>query len=357
MEELVSRFLTYMVDEKESSANTTAAYQNDLSQFRQFVAQYASPTLSGITTWRELNEEVIREYLYYLNNDRKYASSTVARKVASVKSFLHYLVETRQLPKDPSERLDSPKVKKSPPRSIRTQEIDLLRAAPLREQSPKARRDKALLEVLYATGMRVTELVNLNVENVNLQAGEVTCGEGGKRTRNIPIKDQAIDAIFTYLQDGRPHLILDERENALFLNHRGQRLTRQGLWLIIKHYVREVGIKTSVTPHTLRHSFATHLLDSGADLREVQERLGHASASTTQIYKQSHRPTAPELVIDGVEVPRPLPADAVTDANSHDEQEAADREQHAADQRVNHNYTEEQHLEEEEVRRLYASSR
>lgn len=332
MEQQVAQFLTYMVEEKESSANTTAAYQNDLSQFTQFVEQYASPTLPRVSAWRQLNEEIVRAYLHFLN-ERDYASSTVARKVASVKSFLHYLVETHHLPKDPSERLDSPKVKKSLPRSIRPQEIDRLRAAPLREHSPKAKRDKALLEVLYATGMRVTELVNLNVENVDLRAGVVTCGEGGKRTRNIPVKPDAIDAIYTYLQEGRPHLVLDERENALFLNHRGQRLTRQGLWLIIKHYVREVGIKTTVTPHTLRHSFATHLLDSGADLREVQERLGHASASTTQIYKQSHKQDAPELVIDGQEVRR---EDIHTELHSGGHSD--------------------EHSEEQETRRLYASN-
>jgi integrase/recombinase XerD len=303
MKKLVSQFLAYMVQEKESSANTTAAYQNDLSQFLQFVEQFPRSSVSPITSWRQINEEVVQAYLYFLN-ERDYASSTVARKVASVKSFLHYLVEVGQLPKDPSEGLDSPKVKKSLPRSIRPQEIDRLLAAPMREQSPKARRDKALLEVLYATGMRVTELVNLDVDNVDLEAGAVTCGEGGKRTRTVPIYRGAVEAVAGYLENGRPHLVLDESENALFLNHRGQRLTRQGLWLIIKHYVREIGIKMSVTPHTLRHSFATHLLDSGADLREVQERLGHASASTTQIYQQMHRQEASELVIDGQEIHR-----------------------------------------------------
>lgn len=344
MEEQVARFLEYMVEEKESSANTTAAYQNDLSQFSQFVERYSSSTVPRVESWRQINEEVVRAYLEFLN-ERDYASSTVARKVASVKSFLHYLVESRQLPKDPSARLDSPKVKKNLPRSIRPQEIDQLRAAPLREDSPKARRDKALLEVLYATGMRVTELVNLNVDNVDLKHGAVTCGEGGKRTRSIPINAEAVDAIYTYLQEGRPHLVLDEREEALFLNHRGQRLTRQGLWLIIKHYVREVGIKTSVTPHTLRHSFATHLLDSGADLREVQERLGHASASTTQIYKQSHKPDAPELVIDG-QVREPAAREYTSERHSERATEhAQDRLEEAL------------HLEEDdEARRLYASS-
>jgi integrase/recombinase XerD len=301
MEKQVSQFLTYMVVEKDSSVNTTAAYQNDLSQFLQFVAQFSSPSLGEVTSWQQVSEDVVQQYMFFLN-ERDYASSTVARKVASIKSFLHYLVEVGELSKDPAERLDSPKVKKSLPRSIRPQEIDRLLAAPLQEQSPKSLRDKALLEMLYATGMRVTELVNLNVDSVDLQNGTVTCGEGGKRTRTVPIYVGGIAAIAAYLQEGRPHLVLGEDEDALFLNHRGQRLTRQGLWLIIKHYVREVDIKTSVTPHTLRHSFAAHLLDSGADLREVQERLGHASASTTQIYRQLHEDELPELVIDGQKI-------------------------------------------------------
>lgn len=351
MEEQVSRFLTYMVKEKESSANTTAAYQNDLSQFLKFVQQSSNSSYSNITSWRQLNEEVMQQYLQFLE-ERDYASSTKARKMASVKSFLHYLVEIGQLPKDPAEKVGSPKVKKNPPRSIRPQDIDRLLAAPARENSPKARRDKALLEILYATGMRVTELVNLDVDSIDLDTGSVTCGEGGKRTRTVPIYPGAVDAVRDYLQEGRPHLVLDENEPALFLNHRGQRLTRQGLWLIIKHYVSEVGIKMTVTPHTLRHSFATHLLDSGAELREVQERLGHASASTTQIYKQSSKQDAPALVIDGleIEVPKRTPANRDTA-----EQDKFEREQ-IAREKIERDPAENVFADEEDDRRLYTSS-
>ncbi len=299
----VTLFLDYMVKEKDCSANTTAAYQNDLTQFVQFVTDYAPPTGTKITTWREVDEYVVQNYLIFLK-EQEYASSTIARKVASVKSFLHYLSDMGQITKDPSKRLDSPKVKKSLPRSIRPAEIDKLLAAPLVERSPKTLRDKALLETLYATGMRVTELVNLNLNSVDIEAKTVQCGDGGKRMRTVPIYNEGIEAIETYLEAGRPQLIVEPSEPALFLNHRGQRLTRQGLWLIIKHYVKQVGIMASVTPHTLRHSFATHLLNAGADLREVQERLGHASASTTQVYRQLSDDGAPEIVIDGRAVPR-----------------------------------------------------
>jgi integrase/recombinase XerD len=301
MQRQVAQFLDYMVNEKECSANTTAAYQNDLSQFVQFVDQYETPAGERITGWEQVDEHVVQNYLLFLK-ERAYASSTVARKVASVKSFLHYLADMGQISKDPSKRLDSPKVKKSLPRSIRAQEIDKLLAAPAGERSPKALRDKALLEVLYATGMRVTELVNLNLDSVNLSGRTVTCGNGGKRSRTVPIYAGAVQAIDDYLTQGRGQLLVDPAEPALFLNHRGQRLTRQGLWLIIKHYVKQVGVRASVTPHTLRHSFATHLLNAGADLREVQERLGHASASTTQVYRQVADEGGADLVIDGREV-------------------------------------------------------
>ncbi len=298
MKREVAQFLNYMVNEKDCSANTTAAYQNDLSQFLEFLERYATPTVDGITRWQEVDEQVVQNYVLFLK-ERGYASSTVARKVASVKSFLHYLVNFGHIQSDPSDRLDSPKVKKNLPRSIRPDEISQLMAAPANDQSPKALRDKALLEMLYATGMRVTELVSLDLNSVDLPAQAVTCGENGKRKRTVPMYDGALSAVDEYLREGRPQLLVNPAEPALFLNHRGQRLTRQGLWLIIKHYVKEVGIQTPVTPHTLRHSFATHLLDSGADLREVQERLGHASASTTQVYRHVVDESGAELVIDG----------------------------------------------------------
>ena len=305
MKRQVVQFLNYMVHEKNCSANTTAAYQNDLSQFLEFLQSYSTPTKPQISGWADVDDHVVQSYLLFLK-ERDYASSTVARKVASVKSFLHFLVSRGYLSADPSVHLDSPKVKKNLPRSIRPDEISALMAAPADDKAPKSLRDKALLEMLYATGMRVTELVSLDVDNVDLDSDRVVCGEGGKRERTVPMYSEASVAVSDYLYDGRPQLLVNTAEPALFLNHRGQRLTRQGLWLIIKHYVREVGIETPVTPHTLRHSFATHMLDSGADLREVQERLGHASSSTTQVYRQVSGERPSGLVIDGREVVNPF---------------------------------------------------
>jgi integrase/recombinase XerD len=300
MREQIEQFLEYLVEEKSCTPNTIAAYRNDISQFVEFLENYSTPQGTEITTWRDLDSAVVQNYLLYLK-ERQYASSTVARKFAAVKSFSDYLEQKHLIDADPTEKLESPKVKKSLPRSIGPEEVELLLNAPTKTRTPKTLRDKALMETLYATGMRVTELVNLNVEDVDLEQGAITCGETERRRRVVPIYDQARFSLEEYMTQGRPHLLIDEAENALFLNHRGQRLTRQGLWLIIKRYVEEVGITDQVTPHTLRHSFATHLLDGGAGLREVQARLGHANISTTQVYRQM-ADEQDGLVVDGARV-------------------------------------------------------
>ncbi|NJN84561.1 MAG: tyrosine-type recombinase/integrase [Caldilineaceae bacterium] len=301
MREQVPQFLEYLVSEKDCTDNTLAAYQNDLSQFVEFLDADVSTLDVSASEWGLVTSAIMQAYMGFLN-EHGYASSTVARKVASVKSFFQFLQVSGQIEKDPSEILESPKVKKNPPRSIRPDEIERLLAEPAKQSSAKALRDKALLETLYATGMRVTELVNLDTDEVDLDKKSVICGSGTKRARVVPAYDEAIQALRKYMNDGRPNLLVDVDESALFLNHRGQRLTRQGLWLIIKHYVAKVGIDSAVTPHTLRHSFATHLLDSGAGLHEVQKRLGHASPSTTQVYQQTADEGAAELTVDGQRV-------------------------------------------------------
>jgi integrase/recombinase XerD len=300
MREQIEQFLEYLVEEKSCTPNTIAAYRNDISQFVEFLEHYSTPQGTEITTWRDLDSAVVQNYLLYLK-ERQYASSTVARKFAAVKSFSDYLEQKHLIDADPTEKLASPKVKKSLPRSIGPEEVELLLNAPTKTRTPKTLRDKALMETLYATGMRVTELVSLNVEDVDLERGAITCGETERRRRVVPVYDQARFSLEEYMTQGRPHLLIDEAESALFLNHRGQRLTRQGLWLIIKRYVEEVGITDQVTPHTLRHSFATHLLDKGAGLREVQARLGHANISTTQVYRQM-ADEQDGLVVDGTRV-------------------------------------------------------
>lgn len=298
MRQQIDQFLDYLVSDKDCTANTTAAYRNDLTQFIHFLESYSTPDKEQITSWRDLDSNVLQNYLLYLKG-REYASSTVARKFAAVKSFCQYLYNTGEVDSDPTTGLESPKVEKSLPRTIDPDEIERLLNAPAHNKSPKSLRDKALMETLYATGMRVTELVSLDVGDVDLKKKTVVCGANTRRSRVAPIYDKAVRALEVYLDRGRPQLLVDPDENALFLNHRGQRLTRQGLWLIIKRYVAEAGIKGSVTPHTLRHSFAAHMLDSGADLKEVQERLGHANLSTTQVYQQVSEEHAPELMVDG----------------------------------------------------------
>jgi integrase/recombinase XerD len=223
-----------------------------------------------------------------LRGEREYASATVARKIAAAKSFFHYLVSLGMLVEDPSSTLDSPKVRKYLPTSLSEEDVDRLLKAPVKHDTMRGLRDSALLELLYATGMRVSEVVDLDLGDLVLDEGYVRCANktSKHKARLIPVHQRAVAALRGYLGESRPKLARNAEEMALFLNHRGHRLTRQGLWLIIKKYVEEAGINAQVTPHTLRHSFATHLLNGGADVREVQGLLGHANISTTQVYAQ-----------------------------------------------------------------------
>lgn len=276
----IEQFLQYIAEEKGYSANTLAAYRNDLTQFSSF--------LSGrVDGWDQVNRQIIIDYIMVMKADQEYASSTVARKVAAIKSFFHYLVDKGELGDDPTATLDSPKVRKRLPRAISAEDLERLLEEPARAQTPKALRDRALLEVLYATGLRVTELVSLDVDDVNLASATLRIVRPkDKSERIVPMHQRALEPLHDYLERGRMQLLRDPKETALFLNHRGRRLTRQGLWLIVKHYVREVGITEEVTPHTLRHTFAAHLVEKKADLEYVQELLGHANISTTQVYTQ-----------------------------------------------------------------------
>jgi integrase/recombinase XerD len=280
MKEQVQRFLEYIVEEKGYSENTLAAYSNDLSQFLEYVEP-------RVDAWAAVTRELIMDYIMRMKSGQEYASSTVARKVAAIKSFFHYLVDTGALEDDPTATLDSPKIRKRLPKAISAEELEILLAEPAEEETPKALRDRALLEVLYGTGLRVTELVSLDVDDVNLASHTLRVVRPKDETeRIVPIHERAIEPLRDYLERGRIQLLRDAQEQALFLNHRGHRLTRQGLWLIVKHYVREVGISEDITPHTLRHTFATHLVEKKADLEYVQELLGHANLSTTQVYTQ-----------------------------------------------------------------------
>lgn len=285
MKEQVQQFLSFMSIEKGAAANTISAYRNDLHQFSQFLTDDHSN--GSQATWGMVNPEILRGYIVKLR-DRDYADATVARKVAAVKSFFNYLTAEGVVSSDPTETLSSPRVGKTLPTALTVQEVDELLEQPCKRSTPEAKRDKSMLELLYATGMRVSELVSLNLDSIELHNNRATVrclGKGGKE-RLIPIHEQAVHALRIYLQESRPELSRSRREKALFINRRGERLTRQGFWLILKNYAKAADIPGDVTPHTLRHSFATHMLRGGAPLRSVQELLGHANISTTQVYTQ-----------------------------------------------------------------------
>ncbi len=281
MDKGIKGFLAYLSVERGFSNNTLDAYKNDLTQFFEFLQKRIT---DKEIAWKNVDRSMILDYLVNLK-ERSYAPATMARKVAAVKSFFNFLVSEGTLEKNPTEGISGPKVGKPLPKALSVSEIERLLEQPDRISTPEARRDKAMLELLYATGMRVTELISLNVRDADLKAGFVRCFGKGSKERIIPIHNRAIKTVRDYIDNSRSHFLGTAPENALFLNRRGQRLTRQGFWLILKGYGRRAEIEMDLTPHTLRHSIATHLLHSGKmSLRELQELLGHANISTTQVY-------------------------------------------------------------------------
>jgi integrase/recombinase XerD len=278
----IDNFLNYLMVEKGFSSNTKEAYHNDLCQLSEFAGQCMS-TRGAQYLWDNFNRQDMLSYLLDLK-ERKYAVTTVVRKLAAAKSFFGFMVEEHRVRQNPTDNIESPKVGKPLPGAISVTQVKMLLEQPTKMAAPEAKRDRAMLELLYASGMRVSELINLNVEDLDCDEGQVRCFGKGQKERIVPIYPQAARAAAEYLNEVRHRLQRDEAEKALFLNRRGERLTRQGLWQILKEYAKEAGLAEAVTPHTLRHSFATHMLNGGADLRSVQELLGHANISTTQIY-------------------------------------------------------------------------
>jgi len=280
MDDPLGEFLTFLSAEKGASSNTVAAYRNDLQQ----LTAYIKPKNDG-SGWDKVDRVLIQDFILDLKK-RKYAETTVARKVAAIRSFFAFLESEGAITGNPTEGLASPRVGKMLPKAISPNEVDELLEQPCKRSTPEARRDRAMLELLYATGMRVTELVSLDLANLNLDSENayVRCFGKGAKERMIPIHEQATEAIQEYLDESRPLLVRNKNEKALFVNRRGERLTRQGFWLILKGYARAANLHPNVTPHTLRHSFATHMLRGGMPLRHVQEMLGHANISTTQVY-------------------------------------------------------------------------
>jgi integrase/recombinase XerD len=306
MDQDVERFLRVLEADRGFSVNTTFAYRNDLTQFLTFLGgeksdetvrrpsddigavNATSQWIPHVQNWDQLTDNDLTSYLLYLRS-RKYASSTVARKMAAIKSFFNFLIGEGQLRGDPGARMTAPRVDKYTPRSITPGEVERLLQQPAKDgdtaaRRPEAARDRAMLETLYATGMRVSELVALDCDDVNLLERQMRCAGRTSRERQVPLRESAVEAIDYYLLQARPLLVLRD-ESALFLNHRGNRLTRQGFWLILKSYASKAEI-ADITPHTLRHTFATHALGRGANLREVQQLLGHVSISTTQVYRR-----------------------------------------------------------------------
>jgi len=283
MKEYIENFLTHLRVEKGFSKNTEEAYRNDLTQLLDYLTGSLSKK-GEIPSWEGFDRQAMLGYMLYLN-EQGYASTTKARKIAAAKSFFKFLFDEHKVQINPTENIASIKVGRSLPKPISIAQARRLLDEPGKDNTPESKRDKAMLELLYASGMRVSELVALNVGDVDTTGGFVRCFGKGNKERMIPIYPRAARSTAEYITEARPKIVQhNEKEKALFLNVRGERLTRQGLWQILKGYAKTAEIDIEVTPHTLRHSFATHMLNGGADLRMVQELLGHANISTTQIY-------------------------------------------------------------------------
>jgi integrase/recombinase XerD len=284
MEEDIKSFLDYLVSEKKYSQNTLAAYNNDLSQLAEYVRSEGQVGRLD-TSEPGLNAELLSGYLHSLRV-RKYTTSTVARKIAAAKSFLKFMVDRGRLRGNLAPNLASPRVSKPLPKLLSVSEVRRLLAEPSKLSTTDAKRDKTMLELLYATGLRASELMALNTRDIDLKKSTVRCLGSGSKARVIPIDPPVTRLVKEYVDIVRPELLNDEKEVALFLNRRGERLTRQGFWQIVQGYADKVGLSGKVTPRSLRHSFAAHKLKGGADLQSVQELLGHANISTTKVYTQ-----------------------------------------------------------------------
>ena len=272
----LAEYEAYLTVEKNASANTLSSYIRDVSQYLRWLEGV------GITPEQAAQADV-EAYTKYLSGQGK-SVATVTRSLASLKSFYTFLMLRRRVNVNPAKGLTPAKVERKLPHILTSKEVELFLEQP-DPSDAKGCRDRAMLELLYATGIRVSELIGLNMYNLNLSAGFVRCGSRG-RERMIPLYPAAVRALDDYIRHVRPQMIEHPDEQALFVNMNGERMSRQGFWKLIKHYQEKAGIDKEITPHTLRHSFAAHLLENGADLRSIQEMLGHADISSTQIYAQ-----------------------------------------------------------------------
>ncbi len=278
MKEPIENFLHYLAVEKGYSEHTISAYHNDLTGLADFANTQA------VSSWANFNRQNMLSYMLHLK-ERGYVATTIARKVAAARSFFGFMVAEGHIKTNPTENMSSPSVGKALPKPIPLEQVRLLLEQPAKLSTAEAKRDRAMLELLYASGMRISELVALNLGDVNTEGNYfVRCFGKGRKERIIPLYENIATAVKTYVEEDRPKLAHGKQETALFLNARGDRLTRQGFWQKLKEYAKSAGLSSQISPHTLRHSFATHMLSGGADLRSVQELLGHANISTTQVY-------------------------------------------------------------------------
>ena len=295
MDRTISSFLQHLIVEKGFSRNTSDAYRNDLGQFWEFIQDQSnrdkhtnsngSGSENANQVWSAVDINVLNEYIEDLRGRKGYRDTTTARKVASIKSFFGFLSENNIITEDPTESIGSPRVGRTLPKFLPEEEVTSLLDTAYKSGTNEGHRDAVIMELLYATGLRVGELVSLNMQDVDLSESYIRCMGKGSKERIVHLYPKALEELRRYLKHARVALIGHRRtEPSLFVNHRGERLTRQWVWTILKTYAQKAGIQQIITPHTLSHSFATHLLQNGASLRHVQELLGHSSISTTQVY-------------------------------------------------------------------------
>ena len=276
MERQLKYFFDFLENDKKLSDNTLQSYKRDLKQFKRYLEACE-------LSYNRVKEEDIKDYIRELQEQGKKPSS-ISRCIASIRSFYQFVLKRKKIKVDPTANIQSPKIEKRVPSVLTAKEVELLLDQP-KDVDLKGTRDKAMLEFAYATGMRVTEIISLNIDDVNLDEGYVTCKTGNKQ-RTIPLGAMSLNALREYVEEARDVLIKNDDEKALFVNVNGGRLTRQGFWKIIKYYKEQAHITKDITPHVLRHSFATHLLQNGADLKSIQTMLGHSDISSTQVYMQ-----------------------------------------------------------------------
>jgi len=275
VQQSVSAFISYLHEVKKTSYNTQMSYQRDLNKLLKFLEQ------KDVCEIKNIDDEILNSYLNFLH-DNKFANATISRHVAAIKGWFQYMEDKGWITENFAKDLKAPKIEKKAPEILEMDDVVKLLEEP-KGKNPKELRDKAMLELLYATGIRVTELITLSISQLNMQMNYIVCSDGHK-DRIIPFGIKAREALLNYLEYSRKFMINDAQTDVLFVNCSGSAMSRQGFWKLIKHYANKAGITTEITPHTLRHSFAAHLVENGADLRSVQKMMGHSDISSTQIY-------------------------------------------------------------------------